>query len=245
MKTKTPYIESYIYNIPKNTYRINTLTTKVLKLLPPLNTVLDFGAGVGHLTSKIIQHKNVTKINAIDISEKLVLYMQERFQKNKKVVPSTNSLNDFSINTFDTIYALDVLEHIQNDSKIIQDMERILKPQGKILFVVPAHQLLYSDFDRKIGHYRRYEKIDLLNKLRQSGLIIERIQYWNTLGYVIISMLKKMKLKRPVSYSHKKSTFQYITNTLLSTWFRFVENNINPPIGLSIIAICRKNHKIS
>ena len=53
---------------------------------------------------------------------------------------------------------MDVLEHIEDDKKEINRALEQLKPGGNIIFFVPAYQFLYSDFDKAIGHVKRYNK---------------------------------------------------------------------------------------
>ena len=51
-----------------------------------------------------------------------------------------------------------VLEHIQNDVGEIKEVFKKLNRNGHLIIMVPAHQKLYSKFDKSIGHYRRYER---------------------------------------------------------------------------------------
>lgn len=59
---------------------------------------------------------------------------------------------------FNTILCLDVIEHIENDAKALSIMAGILRPGGHIILQVPYDSSLFDDFDRKNGHYRRYDK---------------------------------------------------------------------------------------
>ena len=61
-------------------------------------------------------------------------------------------------NEYDTILYLHVLEHIENDQDEIREAEKRLKKGGHLLIMVPAHQKIYSNLDRAVGHYRRYER---------------------------------------------------------------------------------------
>jgi SAM-dependent methyltransferase len=59
---------------------------------------------------------------------------------------------------FDTILYIDVLEHIEHDRQEMADAFARLKPGGRIVVLSPAYQSLYTEFDRGIGHYRRYNR---------------------------------------------------------------------------------------
>ena len=59
--------------------------------------------------------------------------------------------------TFDTIFYISVLEHIENDKKEILNALEKLQNKGHLIICVPAHNYMYSNFDKEIGHFRRYE----------------------------------------------------------------------------------------
>ena len=59
---------------------------------------------------------------------------------------------------FDTILYLSVLEHIENDKKEINDAINKLDLNGHLIICVPAHNYMYSNFDKEIGHFKRYEE---------------------------------------------------------------------------------------
>src|SRR5207302_1798418 len=59
---------------------------------------------------------------------------------------------------FDLIVCMNVLEHIEDDYRALRHMLSLLRPGGTLFLLVPSHDLLYSDFDRASGHYRRYSK---------------------------------------------------------------------------------------
>lgn len=72
---------------------------------------------------------------------------------------------------FDAIVMLDVLEHIADDRGFLRDfvMQR-LRPGGRLLISVPAHQALYTQHDVALGHHRRYSPGELRDVLVASGL---------------------------------------------------------------------------
>src|SRR5581483_8436423 len=62
---------------------------------------------------------------------------------------------------FDTILDIDVLEHIREDRAQVETAAALVRPGGYIVILSPAHHWLYSEFDRSIGHVRRYAKSEL------------------------------------------------------------------------------------
>ena len=62
------------------------------------------------------------------------------------------------------------MEHIKNDQEVITNLYDNLRKDGLLFLYVPAFQFLYSDMDKSVGHVRRYEKKELIRKVKKSGL---------------------------------------------------------------------------
>lgn len=82
---------------------------------------------------------------------------------------------------FDSIIYIDVLEHIEDDRAELQRAAGHLGPGGRIVVLAPAHQTLYSPFDKSIGHFRRYNR-RMLSAAAPEGLPCERLKYLDTVG---------------------------------------------------------------
>ncbi|MEZ5662338.1 MAG: class I SAM-dependent methyltransferase [Burkholderiaceae bacterium] len=94
---------------------------------------------------------------------------------------------------FDTVLYIDVLEHIDDDRAELERVARHLKPGGHIVVVAPAHQWLYTDFDRKIGHFRRYDR-RMLEAVVPPGLTVRRMRYLDSVG-MLASLGNKLVLQ--------------------------------------------------
>ena len=96
---------------------------------------------------------------------------------------------------YDTIFLFDVIEHLEDDADFIKSSLFHLKPGGQLIINVPANQSLFSDYDRIVGHQRRYD-INMLRELCAStGLRLEKWTYWGFL-YVPILRIRQARLKR-------------------------------------------------
>jgi SAM-dependent methyltransferase len=80
----------------------------------------------------------------------------------------------FAESSFDLVCALDIIEHVDDDDGALSEVARTVKPGGAILMSVPLHAALWTSFDDFVGHKRRYEPSELLSKLAQHGLSVER-----------------------------------------------------------------------
>jgi SAM-dependent methyltransferase len=121
------------------------------------------------------------------------------------------AINEFfgagSAGGFDSILYINVLEHIENDKAELAIMRDKLVPDGHVLIFVPALPALFSDFDKSIGHYRRYRKVQLADTLRENGFSIEKIKYFDCAGilpwYLNFVLLKKTLCGNHVSLYDK------------------------------------------
>ena len=83
----------------------------------------------------------------------------------------------FADGTFDVLTAFDVLEHLDPEDRAVAELVRVVRPGGRLFVAVPAYQWAWSDFDRDIGHYRRYTRGRLVRALRPQGLEVRRASY--------------------------------------------------------------------
>jgi len=83
--------------------------------------------------------------------------------------------------TYDLIAAFDVLEHIADEALVLAQMREHLKPGGRLILTVPAHQKLWSAFDVASGHERRYSARTLGRALRSTGFEVEYVTYFMSL----------------------------------------------------------------
>lgn len=80
----------------------------------------------------------------------------------------------FADGAFDLVCALDIIEHVEDDETALAELARVARAGGMLLISTPLHPLLWNAFDDFVGHKRRYEPPDLLAKLAQHGLAVER-----------------------------------------------------------------------
>lgn len=113
-----------------------------------------------------------------------------------RVAISANPDHDWQA-AFDYLMAMEVLEHIEDDRAALQQWHNWLKPGGRLLMSVPAHERKWTDSDVWAGHYRRYEKSALLDLVRECGFTIESIESW---GFPVSNLLLSWR-----SRLHRKS----------------------------------------
>jgi SAM-dependent methyltransferase len=99
-------------------------------------------------------------------------------------------------NRFDLLLLFDVLEHIEDESGFLQSVKFHLATSGILIVNVPAHQSLYSDYDRAAGHVRRYSVNQLARVAEQNGLRMRLATYWGLPLLPLLWLRKRMKLQR-------------------------------------------------
>ena len=122
--------------------------------------VLDVGAGIGATIDVLSQHVKA-EWTALEPDAALAQRIardveQERLPRSTRVL--NGRIQDLPVDAqFDTILYIDVLEHIEDDAAELEGAARHLAPMGHLVVLAPAHNGLYSPFDRAIGHFRRYD----------------------------------------------------------------------------------------
>jgi len=141
---------------------------------------------------------------------------------------------------YQSIFVFDVIEHLEDDKGFLESVLFHLKPGGHLIVNVPANQSLYSNYDRVLGHQRRYD-IGMLRKLCAStGLRIETWSYWG-LMYIPILLLRQQMMKRVPDSEVTKRGFapqSTLSNQLLLFLGR-MELLPNHLAGASVMAILK------
>lgn len=135
--------------------------------------------------------------------------------------------------------AINVLEHIENDHIVLKQLFRILAPKRKLIVLVPAHLWLYSNFDRILGHYRRYTIKELRNKLNNAGFNIEKLEYTNTIAAILWWLNFCILKSKNISLLAAKMVDSIIPVIHL------IERVINPPVGLNLFCVANAPEKKS
>ena len=133
------------------------------------------------------------------------------------------------------ILYLDVLEHIENYEKEILKAHNALKEGGHLVINVPAFQFLYSDFDKDVGHFKRYSKKDITDLVLKNNLKITRLNYYDTIGF-LLSFLSKM-----ISSNYKKNFEKKIKiwNSLIPA-SRILDKIFISSFGKSLLIVIKK-----
>jgi SAM-dependent methyltransferase len=193
--------------------------------------VLDYGCGSGIFLAHLKAH-GFTELAGVEPSENL----RRRFRDPS--IPLHRALPDGA--PFDAVFALDVLEHLDDDAAALRAIHARLAPGGRLYVSVPAHPFLWSRHDDLNLHKRRYRKKELCDRLRAAGFAIRRMTWWNACAFVPIAAMRLLRIRprgseldRPTSPAVKAAgALLALENAVL---------RVAPlPFGVSLIAVAEK-----
>jgi SAM-dependent methyltransferase len=146
--------------------------------------ILEVGCGTGQLMKEIEPYGAVF---GMDISQRAVSYCKAR-----GLAPSIATADrlPYRSEAFDTVIALDVLEHLQDDHAGAKEIARVLSPSGVAIIAVPAFMFLWGITDEVSHHYRRYTRGEVVALIEGAGLHVRRATYFNTFLFPAIAAVR-------------------------------------------------------
>ena len=147
--------------------------------------VLEVGAGIGNNTLFLCPEQQKDWL-CLEPDSRLLDRLTQRITTDPDFPQVQSRLGTIEIihdASFDTILYVDVLEHIEDDRRELEIASGFLKPGGCLVVAAPAHQRLYSPFDKAVGHFRRYTKKSLA-AIGPSLLKLEQLYYIDSAGLI-------------------------------------------------------------
>ena len=198
--------------------------------------ILEIGCGIGNISEFFINDN--FDIVLSDLRDNYIEIVKNKFTneviKIDLVDVDFDTKHKDLIGTFDTVFALNVVEHIKDDHKAIENCKKLLKNQGHLIILVPAYQTLFNNFDVELEHYRRYTQKSLKQLIKANQLNIIKTFSFNVIGilgwFVSGSLLKKKTIPEGQ---------MGLFNTLVPV-FKLADILTLKKIGLSVICISVK-----
>lgn len=189
------YMSDEWYQIAKPDHFWMKWRFDILKKIIPKDFIwgrtLEIGCGNGIIGNQIEGHYGCI-VSGCDLNASAL----------RNAIPGKGELYFYDINQkyvnfkeeFSTVLLLDVLEHVKDSVNFLKSAAFHLKPGGRIIIDVPAFQLFYSQYDKIVGHLRRYSILSLNRELQLAGFSIERSTYWG-LSMVPLILIRKLILR--------------------------------------------------
>lgn len=196
--------------------------------------VLEIGSGRGELTGAFAEGREVV---ATDLSPQNLRHLRERFAGHPGV--SVQALDAAAYEPgatgrepFDTAVMINVLEHIEDDTGALARIRAGLRPGGAVVLYVPAFSALYSPWDAKIGHFRRYTLDSLAATVRSAGLRVGELRYVNAFGAVMWFTFCRLLRQEPAQSWVVRSWDRLAIPVLHA-----LERRVHPPFGISVFCV--------
>ncbi len=195
-------------------------------------SVLEVGAGLGEFAS---QFTGLRRHVVTDVDSECVASMGRRFADRPEVEARQLDVASTAIGggePVSTVVAINVLEHIEQDSAALASLAGLVEPGGTIVLWVPGYMQLYGDFDRRVGHVRRYTPATLRAAIVGAGLVPREVRPVNLLGGIAWWLAV-----RRGGVSSSKPQLLRVYDRVVVPVTRALESRVTPPFGQSVLGV--------
>ncbi|OGT06713.1 MAG: hypothetical protein A2103_01100 [Gammaproteobacteria bacterium GWF2_41_13] len=211
------------------------------KYFSHMNHFFEIGCGTGYVLSAIEQFFPGLTLTGSDIYLKGLEFASKRLKKVELF--QMDARNIPFLNEFDVIGAFDVLEHVDDDERVLSQMYQAVKQGGGVILTVPQHQCLWGSMDEISCHKRRYSKKDLINKCEKAGFTIHKITSFVSILFPImwISRLKKSNKDLKDDLSLNKF-FNFTFDQAVGLDRLLIKMGFDLPFGGSLLVVAKKEN---
>ncbi|HEV8699964.1 MAG TPA: class I SAM-dependent methyltransferase [Candidatus Polarisedimenticolia bacterium] len=209
--------------------------------------LLEIGCGTGGMLPILAAHGRVT---GIDPSEDAIRYSAQRHGRDAELLRVDFPAEMPPGGGYDVVALFDVLEHLDDDVLALRRAASLLADGGLLIATVPAHRFLWSPHDVINHHRRRYARRELRDRIREAGLGVERVSYFNMFLFPAV-LLARLLRRDAAASTEGESDFKVVPgplNAFLAGLFggeRVFLRLIDLPFGVSLLAVARKDGRNS
>jgi SAM-dependent methyltransferase len=227
--------------------RNRILTWMFGQYVPPDGEILEIGCGNGYVITGLRAMLPKAKLSGSEILINGLGFAKKRLPD--VTLMQIDARNIPFSEHFDAIGAFDVIEHIEEDERVLSQIYASLKPGGHVIITVPQHVWLWSALDEYACHVRRYSEPELRSKCESAGFRVKRSTSF--VFFLLPAMLASRLLVRNVDVSKMDSKAELNLNPVLNTLFYWImcleyglmKLGINFPVGGSRLIIAQKPSK--
>ena len=212
----------------------------ILELAAPFlgDEVVEVGAGDGNITTMLAeQGRHVVAAEPFaPLAERLrtrVAGLGAGVAANVEVVEQ--DAFGLEVAAFDSAILVNVLEHIEDDARALCALREAVRPGGHVVLFVPAFAQLYSDFDRQVGHHRRYTRPQLRRLLLDAGWSVVDARYVNLPGWFAWLLVARLLGRNPTTPRRVQTYDRFVV-----PWLQPLERRFPPPFGQSLFIVGRR-----
>lgn len=200
---------------------------------------LELGSGLGDYAQRWLD-SGTERITVTELDPSRFAGLNRRFCNDDRVQVRELDLlapvdgPDSDHGAYSSIVAFNVLEHIPDDVEALAAAKSLVRPGGAVIMFVPAFEFAMSDFDRKVGHVRRYTRASLRTTYERAGLQIEMITYVNMPGIAAWTVGMKWLKMTP-----GEGPLLRVWDGMVVPTARRLERRVSAPFGQSVFAVGR------
>lgn len=151
--------------------------------------ILEIGSGIGNISDFFVE--NEYRISVSDMRIEYCQFLEKKYSEKNNlrgiyqidiVDPDFEKKYQHLLGKFDSVFALNIIEHVEDDNLAIQNCRKLLKNGGQLVILVPAFMKLFNSFDEGLGHFRRYDKVSLQQRFKRNNIEITSSKYFNFAG---------------------------------------------------------------
>ena len=225
---------------------ILAMARRIVSSLDPCSLVLEIGCGTGNVLRVLKQACPQSMLVGLELWREGLQHARTRSDARLLQADVRNA--PFG-RPFHLVGMFDVLEHIADDQQTLRSVHGLLRPGGKLLLTVPAHQFLWSYFDEAARHCRRYSADELRRKLLDAGFEVEFLTQFMACIFPIVWLYRKLLVRRQATRSARELAGEEfrlvpVVNTILAALLRLEANWVarghSLPFGTSLVAVATK-----
>ena len=212
---------------------------------PSARSLLEVGCGTGFVLAGIAEAVAPLTIEAGDAHSSALAFARQRapharlYQLDARALPFDRE--------FDVVGAFDVIEHLDEDERVLAQMWRAVRPGGGALITVPQHRWLWSAEDDAGGHKRRYTRRELVGKVQRAGFSVERVTSFVS---VLLPLMAASRLRGRVGMRHDPDasmelslprSLDRLLETAMTAELGLVRRDVSLPAGGSLLLVARRD----
>jgi len=226
--------------------RNQLLVWALRKFFPDAQSFFEIGCGTGYVLSAIKCAFPSLALYGSDVYSDGLIFAKQR-------LPSIDLLQidarriPFEME-FDVIGAFDVLEHINEDNRVLHQMFRATKPEGGIIITVPQHPFLWSIVDEYSCHKRRYSKNELAKKVTDAGFHVMHATSFVSilLPFMLLSRIRRnrsLDTFDPMAEIEIGRNMNAVLEKILAVERLFIRCGFSLPVGGSLLMIAKRDRR--
>lgn len=209
--------------------------------LSRFSSFLEIGCGTGFVLAAIRKRHPQAALFGAEFFAEGLAFARQRVPSAHFVQLDATLMHETAC--YDVIGAFDVIEHIQEDEKVLSNVFRALKSGGSILITVPQHRWLWSSIDEQACHVRRYSRAELIQKVQYAGFGIEYVTSFVSLLLPLMWLARRRTSKSeqdPMSEFRIPAWLNWSLEAVMKIEFVLLSAGVRFPVGGSLLLVAGK-----